>query len=96
MRRALVAALVLLALMVPRAAYACPVCFGRSDSPAAQAINMGIFVLLGVVGAVLLAFASFMVYLNRRAKLFAETDANAPAERLELQGRASQEGTASC
>jgi hypothetical protein len=92
--------IVLLALFLaaPRAAFACPVCFGQSDSPAAAAINMGIFVLLGVVGAVLAGFASFMVYLHRRARLFADTpeQAPAPAERLALQGSDPQEGTAVC
>ena len=38
--QALMAALV---LAVPRAALACPVCFGQSDSPMAQGVNMGIY-----------------------------------------------------
>ena len=56
-------------LAVPRAALACPVCFGQSDSPLALGANMGIWVLLGFTGAVLSAFASFFVYLMRRAKM---------------------------
>lgn len=87
--------LTLVLLAAPRVALACPVCFGRSDSPAAQAINMGIFVLLGVVGAVLAAFASFMVYLNRRARLYAEAS-QPPAEGFALRARDSEEGTAVC
>ena len=83
-------------LAAPRVALACPVCFGRSDSPAAAAINMGIFVLLGVIGAVLAGFASFMVYLNRRARLFAETTAPTTAAGSLLQRRESQEGNAVC
>jgi hypothetical protein len=83
-------------LAAPRLVMACPVCFGQSDSPAAAAINLGIFVLLGVIGAVLAAFASFMVYLNRRAKLFAETTTPVQADDLALQGREPQEGTAVC
>jgi hypothetical protein len=88
--------LALMCLAAPRVALACPVCFGQTDSPAAAAINMGIFVLLGVIGAVLAAFASFMVYLNRRARLFAEMTAPAQADGLALQGREPQEGTAVC
>ena len=66
------ALLVALMLAVPRAALACPVCFGQSDSPMAQGVNMGIYFLLAVVVGVLAAFASFFVYLARRANAFAE------------------------
>lgn len=75
----LIAALMIVA--VPRAAFACPVCFGQSDSPLAWAVNMGVFVMLGFVGVVLSAFAAFMVYLVRRARRFEPTP---------------QEGTAQC
>ena len=54
-------------LAIARPALACPVCFGQSDSPLANAMNLGILVMLGVVVAVLAGFASFIVYLNRRA-----------------------------
>jgi hypothetical protein len=64
-------ALAALMLAVPRAALACPVCFGQSDSPMAQGVNMGIYFLLAVIVGVLAAFASFMVYLAKRAKAFA-------------------------
>jgi hypothetical protein len=56
-------------LAVPRVALACPVCFGQSDAPMAVATNMGIWMMLGVVAAVLVSFASFFIYLIRRAKL---------------------------
>jgi hypothetical protein len=52
----------------PRAALACPVCFGQNDSPLAWAVNVGVFVMLGFVALVLTAFASFFVYLARRAR----------------------------
>jgi hypothetical protein len=61
----------LMALTAPRAAMACPVCFGQSDSPMAIATNMGIIAMLVVVAGVLGAFASFFIYLMRRAKLVA-------------------------
>jgi hypothetical protein len=57
-----------LLLAAPRAAFACPVCFGQNDSPMALAINMGIIAMLVVVAGVLGAFASFFIYLMRRAK----------------------------
>lgn len=49
------------------AAWACATCFGRSDSPLAKGMNMGILFLLAVIGTVLLAFASFFIFLARRA-----------------------------
>ena len=61
---------------VPRVALACPVCFGQSDSPMAQATNMGIFVMLGVTVSVLAAFAYFFVYLMRRAKLASDSESS--------------------
>jgi len=73
--------LVALILAAPRAALACPVCFGQSDSPLAWAVNMGVFVMLGFVAVVLAAFASFFVYLARRARRYESTP---------------QEGTAQC
>jgi hypothetical protein len=58
-------------MAAPRVALACPVCFGQSDSPLAKGVNMGVLFLLGTITAVLIAFASFMIYLARRAKVFA-------------------------
>lgn len=60
--------LMLLVLAVPRSALACPVCFGDSNSPLAIATNMGIIAMLVVVGGVLGGFASFFIYLMRRAR----------------------------
>jgi hypothetical protein len=62
------------AVAAPRAALACPVCFGNSDSPMATAAKMGIFAMLVVVAGVLGAFASFFIYLMRRAKIAAATE----------------------
>jgi hypothetical protein len=75
--RTLLFALVLAA--VPRAALACPVCFGQSDSPLAAGTNMAIFFMLGLTGSVLAGFASFIVYLMRRARMM---------ERVEEKGSA--------
>ena len=86
--RTLLIAVVLTA--APRVALACPVCFGQNDSPLAKGVNMGVFFMLGIVGVMLAGFASFFIYLSRRARTF-ETRVAAPAGR-----RVSSEGTASC
>lgn len=80
-------------LAAPRAALACPVCFGQSDSPLAWAVNMGVFMMLGLVVLVLAAFAAFFVYLMRRARLATGT---ATAARPYDFGNDPQEGTARC
>ena len=48
-------------------AQACAACFGASDSNLAKGMNMGIFVLLGVIAMVLGGIASFFVFLARRS-----------------------------
>ena len=68
--RALGLAAVLLAVLfgLPQDALACPACIGTSDSPMQSGMNLGIMALLGVISAVLVCFASFFVYLARRAR----------------------------
>jgi len=68
----------LLVLAAPRAAYACPVCFGQSDSPMASAARLGVLVMLVITVAVLAAFATFFIYLMRQARRAGE--ASGPAE----------------
>ena len=58
----------------PRAALACPVCFGDANSPLTIATNMGIIAMLVVVAGMIGAFATFFIYLNRRAKRVAEQE----------------------
>jgi hypothetical protein len=64
----------LFALAAPRAVLACSVCFGNSDSPMAKATNLGIIAMLVVVVGMLASFAAFFIYLNRRARLIAESN----------------------
>jgi len=78
-------------VLAPRVALACPVCFGNSDAPMAKATNSGIIFMLVIVGVMLTAFASFFIYLIRRANRVA-ADA-APADAAQL---APSEGTAQC
>jgi len=61
-------------LAVPRAAYACPVCFGQSDSPMAAAANLSILVMLVITVGMLAAFASFFIVLIRRARAASAAD----------------------
>ncbi len=89
MRRALFTTLLAAA---PRAVLACPVCFGQNDSPLALGINYGILAMLGFIGSLLLAFASFFIYLMRRARL-ADQLASGPQGFAEASGAA--EGRAS-
>ena len=63
------ALLTTLMLAVPRLALACPMCFGQNDSPLAIAMNKGIIAMLVVVVGVLACFATFFIYLMRRARL---------------------------
>jgi hypothetical protein len=90
--RSLLVATLLLA--APRAALACPVCFGQNDSPLATAMNLGIMAMLGVVVAVLSGFATFMIYLARRARVAAFVYEEGPAEGLPASR--PQEGPARC
>jgi hypothetical protein len=69
----------LVAVAAPRAALACPVCFGKSDSPMAIAMNLGILAMLIVVVGVLGGFASFFIYLMRRAKIAAASESEETA-----------------
>jgi hypothetical protein len=88
-----VKSVMMIAMLVaaPRAALACPVCFGASDAPMAIATNMGIIAMLVVVAGVLSAFASFFIYLIRRARIVAQQSDPAEAGRYVEGG-----GTAQC
>jgi Na+-transporting NADH:ubiquinone oxidoreductase subunit NqrD len=90
-RRSVVGAFALSLIAAPRAALACPVCFGNSDAPMAIATNTGVLFMLGVVAVVLVGFASFFISLIRRAnRAAAQTDSANAA------GLAPSEGTAQC
>ncbi len=51
-------------------ASACAVCFGKSDSPMAQGMNMGIMALLAFIGLVLAGVVSFFVYVAKRTAAY--------------------------
>ena len=74
--RSFVLVLALLAGAWPQTVLACAACFGRSDSPMAKGMNMGIMTLLVVVLSVLVGIAVFFAYILRRAaRLAAATPA---------------------
>jgi hypothetical protein len=54
-------------LLSPAKLLACVACYGQSDSPLAEGMNMGILFLLGVIGLVLGGFVTFFIYLARRS-----------------------------
>jgi hypothetical protein len=48
-------------------AWACSVCFGNPESPMAKSMVAGIWVMLGCIGAVLVAFAGLFLYWTYRS-----------------------------
>jgi hypothetical protein len=93
MRTTLITSLLLAA---PRLAFACPVCFGDVSSPMAAAANMGILFMLVIVGGMLAGFASFFIYLARRARMAAGESGPVEAGRHAMQVSNPNEGTARC
>ena len=49
---------------------ACATCYGASDSPMTQGMNMAIFTLLAVTGFVLGGLVAASVYFVRRARRY--------------------------
>ena len=62
----LLGAVVFATAQCPTLTWACAACFGKSDSPMAQGMNMGIFSLLAVIVSVLAGVAGFFIYLACR------------------------------
>src|SRR5437867_4144580 len=60
--------------LAPQPARACAACFGQSDSPLAEGMNMGILSLLLVVVFVLGGIAAFFVYLMKRSAAAAASE----------------------
>lgn len=65
-------------VLAPRAAHACSVCFGNSDSNLTQGMLAGVLVLLFVVLSVLGGFVALFIYLARRAAAIAALENKSP------------------
>jgi len=59
---------ILLALLAPGFAFACPVCFGSPDDPMVKGTSNGVWVLLGFIGFVQIGFAALFWSFWRRAR----------------------------
>jgi hypothetical protein len=81
-------------LAVPRIVFACPVCFGQSDSPMASATNAGIWLMLSVVAVMLSGFASFFIYLSRRMKRLQRLAESGVSSARTVRAEVASEGTA--
>ena len=58
-----------LVAFAPAKTFACAACYGGDiDSPMADGMNWGIFTLLAVVGTVLGAFLTFLIYAIRKSE----------------------------
>ena len=66
------------AALAPQPLRACAACFGKSDSPLAKGMNMGILSLLLVVVFVLGGIASFFIYLARKSAAAAAASSSKP------------------
>ena len=59
----------MLAVLIPAAAEACPICFGAEPGSAeARSLNWAVFTLMGVTGGVLSGFVAFMFHLLKRSR----------------------------
>ena len=78
--KSLVKILFVLGALAPAKSFACAVCYGGDiDSPMADGMNWGIFTLLAVIGTVLGAFLTFLIYVIRRSEaLHADAQKNSP------------------
>lgn len=55
-------------LLLAQSAAACPVCYGEPNDPMVKGTNNGVWVLLGIIGAVQLGFAAMFWSFWRRAR----------------------------
>lgn len=63
-----VALTMVILILAPAVAHACPVCFGDPNAPIQKGVNNGIWVLLGVIGFVQVGFVALFWSFWRRAK----------------------------
>ena len=61
--------LIALLALLSQETFACPVCYGLSDSPMSEGVNAAILVLMVITGTVLSTFVAFFLYLRKRSKI---------------------------
>src|ERR1700722_13274995 len=66
-RKLLLAAMAATLAFGSESVHACAMCYGKTDSPLAAAMNWGIFSLLGVIVSVLVGIASVGIFFVRKA-----------------------------
>ena len=63
----LLSLLLVAVLTQPQSVLACATCYGASDSPLAKGMNMGILVLLGLIGSVLVGISACFIHVARNS-----------------------------
>lgn len=53
------------AVLLPRLAEACPICFGAADSPLLDGARLGVLAMAGITVGVLAAFARWFLKLRQ-------------------------------
>lgn len=59
-------------VLLPATAASCPSCFGATDSPLKEGMDMAILAMLGITGMVLGGIGAFFIAMRRRIKKFSE------------------------
>jgi hypothetical protein len=91
--RALAGLFAAVLVSAPRAALACPVCFGALEGPVADGTNKAVLALLGVTVAVLASFGGFFIYLIRRGQAMPIPAELADFNDVQVDGRLEVEDT---
>ncbi len=76
------AALAALWLAGHGSALACAVCYGEAEGPMIKAASMGVYLMIGVIGAVQACFAAFFITLWRRTRQHRRSTLQADKESL--------------
>lgn len=66
--KSLLKILLLLVVASPAKLLACATCYGNVDTNMTEGMNWGIFTLMAVIGTVLAAFLTFLIYAIRKSE----------------------------
>jgi hypothetical protein len=70
-------------LLLPRAALACPSCYGNAEGPMIDAARLGMYLLLGITLAVQGSFVAFFLYLRRKSRQARDRELDVEWSRLQ-------------